>query len=210
MIEFIPTMKKPTFILFIFFLVVSCSDQPRLKPLSADATILAFGDSLTYGTGTSRDKTYPAILEILTRRKVINAGVPGEISKAGLLRLPNLINKYHPKLVIICHGANDILHKLDINQTQDNIQQMITLAKQNNIQVILIAVPEFDLFLNASPIYQILAENNQLVIDKNSLSNIIGDNQLKSDYIHPNTKGYQLLAENISLLLKQAGAITSD
>ncbi len=136
--------------------------------------------------------------------------MPGEISKTGLSRLPGLIKRYKPELVIICHGGNDILRKLDINQTQDNIQQMITLARQNNSQVVLIGVPEFGIFLDTSPIYQVLAENNQLPIDKNSLADIIGDNRLKSDHIHPNTLGYQKLAKNISTLLKQAGAIVSD
>lgn len=206
-------IKQITVIFFISCVAIfinACSDDAKLQPLGANAVILAFGDSLTYGTGTSRNRAYPATLEALINRKVINAGVPGEISKTGLSRLPGLIKKYQPELVIICHGGNDILRKLDINQTQDNIQQMITLARQNNSQVVLIGVPEFGLFLDTSPIYQVLAENNQLPIDKNSLADIIGDNRLKSDHIHPNTRGYQQLAKNISILLKHTGAIVSD
>jgi len=90
----------------------SCSDEAKLPALAADATILAFGDSLTYGTGTSRDNAYPTVLEKLLKRRVINAGIPGEISSKGLNRLPALIEKYRPDLIIICHGGNDILRKL--------------------------------------------------------------------------------------------------
>ena len=188
----------------------ACSDDAKLQPLGANAVILAFGDSLTYGTGTSRNKAYPATLETLINRKVINAGVPGEISKTGLSRLPGLIKKYKPELVIICHGGNDILRKLEINQTQDNIQQMITIARQNNSQVILIGVPQFGIFLDTSPIYQVLADNNKLPIADDILADILGKASLKSDHIHPNAKGYQILAQHMALLLKQTGALSDN
>ncbi len=72
----------------------------------------------------------------------------------------------------------------------------------------LIGVPEFGLFLNTVPIYQALADENHVPIAKNILGDIIGNNSLKSDHIHPNTLGYQLLAENINVVLKQSGAIS--
>ncbi len=198
---------KLLFIALIAYSLAGCSDKAKLQALDTNATILAFGDSLTYGTGTSRNNTYPAVLERLINRKVINAGIPGEISKNGLTRLPGLIEKYHPDLIIICHGANDILRKLDLTKTRSNIQQMINLARQNNSGVVLVGVPEFSLFLSTAPMYQTLADENQLPIANDILGDIIGNNALKSDHIHPNTQGYQLLAENIDLLLKQSGAL---
>jgi len=198
---------KVFFIVLISSVIASCGDGAKLKALDTNATILAFGDSLTYGTGTSRNNAYPAVLEKLIQRRVINAGIPGEISKSGLARLPGLIEKHHPDLIIICHGGNDILRKLDLSKTRSNIQQMISLAKNNNSEVMLIGVPEFGLFLNTIPIYQELAEDNQVPIAENILGDIIGNNSLKSDHIHPNTQGYLILAENISTLLLQAGAI---
>jgi len=203
-------MLKQIFILFLFSSLVGCSDTEKLQPLAANASILAFGDSLTYGTGTSRNKAYPAVLESLIQHKVINAGLPGEISEKGLSRLGNLIDQYQPDLIILCHGGNDILRKLDIKKTSDNIQQMINLAQQNNSQVVLIGVPEFGLFLDTSPIYQLLADENHIPIENNILGSILGNNSLKSDHIHPNSKGYQLLAEKIAFLLRQTGALAND
>ncbi len=205
-------MIRYSFNLITVFLLAgvlaSCSDNAKLQALDANSTILAFGDSLTYGIGTSRNKAYPAVLERLINRKVINAGVPGEISKNGLARLPGLLEKHHPRLIIICHGGNDILRKLDLSKTRNNIQQMINLARQNNSEVMLIGVPEFGLFLNTVPIYQALADENHVPIANNILGDIIGNNSLKSDHIHPNAQGYQLLAENINIMLKQSGAIS--
>lgn len=189
--------------------IASCSDKPHTT-LNQDAVILAFGDSLTYGTGTSSNTAYPAILQTLIHRKVINAGVPGEISKEGLTRLPYLIKQHQPDLIIICHGGNDILRRLDKEQTKTNIQKMINMTKDNNSQVILIGVPEFGLFLDDAAFYRTLADKNQIPVASNILGDILGKNTLKSDHIHPNAKGYQILAKKIALFLKQTGAIPED
>ena len=206
------TNKPITTLFFISLIVIfinACSEEAKLQALDTNADILAFGDSLTYGTGTSRDKAYPAVLAKMINRNVINAGVPGEISEKGLSRLASLIRQHQPDLIIICHGANDILRKLNIDQTKSNLQKMIDLAKQNNSQVILIAVPKFSLFLNTSPIYLELAKENKLPVTNDILAEILANNAYKSDHVHPNAMGYQLLAAEIASLLKQSGGIDS-
>ena len=185
----------------------ACGDRAELKPLDQDAVILAFGDSLTYGTGTSRDFAYPAMLQQNISRTVINAGVPGEITRQGLVRLPGLLQRHRPDLVIICHGGNDILRKLDLAKARQNIQQMIDLAHQSGAQVMLIGVPEFGLFLDDADMYGELAEVNRLVINDGILGDILGKNTYKSDHVHPNKLGYQMLADSISELLRASGAL---
>jgi len=187
--------------------LAGCSDKAVLLPLGKNATILAFGDSLTYGTGTSRDKAYPAILSTLIGRKVINSGIPGEVSLKGLQRLPAQLERYQPDLLILCHGANDILRKKDMAAAKNNIQKMIDLARNNDIQVVLIGVPEFGIFLNTATIYPELAEENKLPVEKDIIADILTNNALKSDHIHPNAQGYQLLAEKVKDLLVNAGAL---
>ena len=206
------TNKPITTLFFIGFIVIfiyACSEDAKLQAIDANADILAFGDSLTYGTGTSRDKAYPAVLAKMINRNVINAGVPGEISEKGLSRLASLIRQHQPDLIIICHGANDILRKLNIDQTKSNLQKMIDLAKQINSQVVLITVPEFSLFLNTSPIYLELTEENKLPVTNDILAEILANNAYKFDHVHPNAMGYQLLAAEIASLLKQSGGIDS-
>lgn len=203
-------MSKKLFIFSLLIALISCDDTAKLQPLDSNATILAFGDSLTYGTGSSRNDAYPAVLQRLTGRHIINAGKPGEITSKGLSRLPQLIEQHQPQLIILCHGGNDILRKLNLDDTSNNIQQMIDIARQSNSQVILVGVPEFGLFLDTSPIYEKLAVENNVPIETNALGDILGDNSLKSDHIHPNSRGYQILAEKIELLLQQTGAITAN
>ena len=189
--------------------VAACGNQPpQLPRLASDAVILAFGDSLTYGTGVGVDASYPAVLEKLTGRTVINAGVPGEITADGVKRLPALLDEEHPDLLILCHGGNDLLRKLDRDQTIANLRTMILAARSRNIPVVLIAVPQPTLLLRESAeFYEQLAQEMQLPLEDDALARIESDDALKSDPIHPNANGYRELAGAINTLLQRSGAI---
>lgn len=188
---------------------VGCNKtSPSFSKLADDAVILAFGDSLTYGTGATTDHDYPSILAQLSRREVINEGVPGEISAEGKQRLPALLDEYQPSLLILIHGGNDILRQLPADQTRDNLKAMIAEAKQRGIQVLLLGVPKFGLvMLHSAEFYADVAESEAIASDLETLSEILASNELKSDTVHPNDKGYRRLAENIVSQLKQQGAL---
>jgi len=190
------------------FAVVSCGEPPpQLPKLSANAVILAFGDSLTYGTGAKDNESYPAALSELIGREVVNAGVPGEVSAAGLKRLPIEIDRADPDLIILCHGGNDMLRKKDLGQAEANIRQMISLARGQGIPVLMLGVPKPGLFLSAADHYQRIADDLQVPMEAEIIPDLLGDNAFKSDAVHPNAKGYKKIAESIAALLKETGAI---
>ncbi len=193
--------------LVILLFLLACSDTPDLEYLSSNDTILAFGDSLTHGTGVSKAESYPAILEKLSGRKVINAGVPGEISEKGLKRLPGLLDAHKPSLLILCHGGNDILRKKDRQSMAANVRNMIQLAQARNIPVILLGVPQFGLFLSSAEVYEEIADSMDVVFMEDLIPDILGDNSLKSDMVHPNSAGYQVMAEGIHSMLQKTGAL---
>ena len=187
--------------------LAACDDPPKTSRLSADATILAFGNSLTYGTGAPRDQSYPTILQELTGRKVINAGVPGEVSAAGLKRLPALLEEHQPALVVLIHGGNDFLWRNDNEQTAANLEAMVKIAREQGAIVALAGVPKPGTFLGSAAFYKEVATRHKLPIDTEILPEILGDRKLKSDPIHPNAQGYRKLAEAVYNLLSRAGAI---
>lgn len=191
----------------LLLLLSGCGDQTDLRYLPPDATILAFGDSLTKGNGSTAGGDYPSQLQQLTERKVINAGISGEVSAEGLQRLPAILNQYQPSLLILLEGGNDILRNLDKAQLKQNLAQMIELAQQQNTEVILIAVPEKKLFSDSAPLYRELAEEYKLVFAPEIIANLLRSSQYKSDPIHFNNQGYQQLAIRINKLLRDHNAL---
>jgi lysophospholipase L1-like esterase len=188
---------------------VACTGGASLPPLSADDRVLAFGDSLTRGTGAGGGESYPEVLAGLIGRPVANAGIPGETSAEGAARLESVLESERPALVIICHGGNDFIQRLDRAETQRNILAMVRMAKERNVAVVLLAVPELGFGLAPPPLYREVAEAEKIPLEEKALTAILGKGSLKSDYIHPNAAGYQRLAEAIAALLKKSGALSS-
>ncbi|MBU4201005.1 MAG: arylesterase [Verrucomicrobia bacterium] len=189
-------------------LLAACGPRvPSVTPLAPEARILAFGDSLTWGIGAERDASYPAILEQLIGRKVINAGVPGEVTPQGLARLTAVLEQHQPALMILCHGGNDLLQKTGEQEADDNLRAMIRRAREHQVDVVLIGVPRPGLLLSPPKYYPQIAREFGIPYEGTILSDILSRSGLKSDAIHPNAEGYRKLAEAIAQLLRQAKAV---
>ena len=188
-------------------LLAACSGQPKLPPLASDAVILAFGDSLTFGTGAGEGQGYPEVLAGLTGRKVVKAGVPGEVSKEGLERLPAVLEETQPDLLILCHGGNDLLRRQDQQQLRTNLTGMLQLAKDQGVAVLLVAVPEPGLALKPPALYQDLAKEFTISLENKVLVAVLKKSELKSDQVHPNAAGYRRMAEAFFDLLRKSGAL---
>jgi len=192
----------------LLFLLAGCGGgQPQLPPLAADAVILAFGDSLTHGSGADRAESYPAVLQELTGRTVVNAGVPGEVSGEGRERLPRVLEKHAPQLVILCHGGNDMLRKHSQRALADNLRAMIGDIRAAGAGVVLLGVPRPGIFLSAADLYAEVAAELKVPILEGALAEILGDNGKKSDHVHPNAQGYAELARAVHGLLIETGAL---
>ncbi len=86
--------------------------------------MLAFGDSLTYGTGASLETSYPASLEKIIGYKVINDGIPGEETRDSVNRISQELDKYKPQLVIIFLGGNDLLRQRPHEEIKENLHKI--------------------------------------------------------------------------------------
>jgi len=187
--------------------LAACGDAPKLARLAPDAAVLAFGDSLTYGTGAAENESYPAQLEQLIGRKVLRAGVPGEVSAQALARLPAVLEEHQPKLVVLCIGGNDFLRNLGQAQVAANVRAMIRLAKDRGADVLLLGTPEKGLLVAPPKFYAEIAKESRIPYEGKVIGEVLRDSALKSDPIHPNARGYRLMAERVAALMKQSGAL---
>lgn len=201
-------MTHRVLILFLTtLLLVGCSRAPELPRLPSDGVILAFGDSLTRGTGAGNGEGFAEVLAVLSGREVVNAGVPGEESDAGLARLPGVLDAVQPSLVILGHGGNDMLRRHDPEQTKANLRQMAVLARDRGASIVLLGIPKPGLFLGTHPLYRELADALEVPLEDKVLADVLADRDLKADQIHPNAAGYRQVAEAVHRLLSDAGAL---
>ena len=193
-------------LVFILFALGGCSRQ-ELEPLSPDSVILAYGDSLTAGVGAGKAQGYPSVLSELSGLQVVNGGVSGETTAGGRARLPALLEKYAPDLLILMEGGNDILRSRKPQETRDNLAAMIEMAMAAEAQVVLVGVPDKMLFSSSADFYRELADQYQLLLVDGPLASLLRDDDFKSDPIHLNAAGYRRLAESFYQVLVEYGAL---
>lgn len=204
---------RPAFLAVVAALLIStglagCGEKvPRLTPVGPNDVIVAFGDSLTYGTGATEAESYPVVLGRIINRNVVPAGVPGEVTAGGLTRLESVIEEHRPALMIVCLGGNDMLRKLDDGQIRGNLREIIRTIKAKGISVVLVGVPKPALITSAPAFYEEVAREFGIPYEGKIVTSVLYRPELKADPIHPNAQGYRKIAEAIAELLKKAGAV---
>lgn len=202
------TIHRVLLILIATLTLSACGNPtPKLPKLASTDVVLAFGDSLTFGTGAEPSESYPVVLSQLIGRQVVAAGVPGDVTAGGLERLPDVLDEVKPRIMLLCMGGNDMLRGTGYAGAEANLRAMIKLAKERGISVVLIAVPQPALFSGNAPFYETIARDNGLPLEASVLKGLMYDNDYKSDPIHPNARGYRKMAEAIAELLSDAGAV---
>ncbi|MBH0095529.1 arylesterase [Psychrobacter sp. NZS113] len=189
--------------------MTGCGNEPTQTALPVGSTVIALGDSLTYGYGASTETAYPTVLAELSKWQVINAGVNGDTSADVLTRVHE-ITEQNPDLVLLGVGGNDVLQRIAPDTTRANIIATIDTLQSKNIDVVLIAEPHLStsaLFGKASdnPLYEDIAEAEDIPLYSDGWSTILSDDALKSDRIHANAAGYRQFAEGLHGYLKDEG-----
>lgn len=191
----------------VFFTLTACVPSPKLTPLAKTDTILALGDSLTYGTGAGRNADYPTVLQSLTGINVVNAGVPGNETTDVISRLPRLINEVSPQLTIVCIGGNDMLRQRPDEITAQNLRSIIKSLKKAGSQVVVVAVPAPNMRYKVPAFYAEIAGEERVPVIEGVLPDLMRDSKYRSDYIHLNNEGYKQFAIDIKNYLKEKGAL---
>ena len=203
--------RRRFFVLPLGLLALSaCSGKRKYAALPAGSTVLALGDSLTYGYGVAAGSGYPAQLARLTGWKVVNGGVSGDTSAQASARLPALMRQHRPALVLAGIGGNDFLRKIPEAETRSNIGNILQAVKADSVPVVLVAEPYLSLgalvgMPSDHPLYADLADRYDVPLLSDAWSDILGNKDLKSDQIHANAEGYRVFAEKMRDFLRELG-----
>jgi acyl-CoA thioesterase I len=179
----------------------------------AGSTVLALGDSITFGTGADSAAAYPAQLAALAGWNVVNAGVPGDTAAQAVERLPALLAEHKPALVILSAGGNDFLRRVLAAETEAALRGAVALVREAGAQVLLVAVPQPSIGaalgtgLSDHPLYAKLADELKLPLHANGWATVLGDEKLRADQIHANAAGYRAFAEGLAATLRSTGLL---
>ena len=162
--------------------------------------ILAFGDSLTYGTGAAPNEAYPAKLVGADRQRVVvNAGVPGRNHRGGLATPARAAGRTSTQVGVAVPGrqrhvaasmpASRNRKQSPLDAADAARQQGANGADRRARTPIFGGAPDF---------YEELADEFQLPYDGDTLNTVLKDDALKSDPIHPNAAGYEAIAQGLA------------
>jgi len=112
---------------------------------SAPKTILVVGDSLSAEYGLARGSGWVALLDQKLKAEkldahIVNASISGDTTSGGRSRLPALLTRHKPNIVVLELGANDGLRGLPVASAEDNLRSMVNLARQNKAKVLLVGI----------------------------------------------------------------------
>ena len=180
---------------------------------SAPKTLLVLGDSLSAEYGLARGSGWVALLDKRLRQEkigtdIINASISGETTIGGKTRLPALLSKHAPDVVIIELGANDALRGLQLSATQANLQALIDMARAAKAKVVLVGMqipPNYgaDYTNKFSQLFPAAAKQNKAALVPFFLKDVADKPALfQADRMHPNEQAQQTLLDNVWPALK--------
>lgn len=201
-----PLIKKA-----LFLMLFVCVTQPgwaASKPANQPPTIVVVGDSLSAAYGLKREQGWVALLDDKLEDEgyphtLLNASISGETTAGGLRRLPDLLDKHAPEIVIIELGGNDGLRALSIETMRANLQKMVELSQAAQAHVLLLGmrIPS-----NYGPAYtesfhavfgEVAAERGTALVDFFLDPVALKPQYFQSDRIHPKASAQPLMLEHV-------------
>ena len=194
------------FIRFFFVIVLAVASTATHASISNsnDSTILIIGDSLSAGLGVTYNQAWPSLLQNRLKKEgyliqVLNAGISGDTTSGGVQRLPVLLDKYTPEIVVIELGGNDGLRGTSINSIESNLRSMIEVALGRGAKILLIGMqlpPNYGnayatSFQNLFP--QLAIEYKIGLVERliqRMMNEIWQQSLMQLDGIHPTTEGH--------------------
>jgi acyl-CoA thioesterase-1 len=202
-----PPQKRAILIVGVFVLIalvwLAFKDfqGPQIKNLDSSGTaIVAFGDSLVQGVGATPGNDLFSLLSIQIGQPIINLGKSGDTTADALNRIDSVLAQ-NPKLVIVLLGGNDYLKRIEQDQTFKNLQTIVKKIQDGGAAVLILGVRGGLLRDTYNARFEDFAKENGTAFVPNVLDGLLGNKELMSDQIHPNDKGYRMIADKVRPIL---------
>lgn len=184
------------FFVWFFFFRFSLGEVKNYP--SSGTQIIAFGDSLIEGVGSTKGNDLVSLLSTRLGTPIQNFGLAGDTTTTALERLPEVLDKiYDPKVVIILLGGNDFLKKIPREKTFANLSQIITAFQGRGAVVLLLGIRGGLIKDNFQNEFENLAQTYHTAYVSNVLSGLVGKVKYMYDSVHPNDVGYQKVADRV-------------
>lgn len=182
----------------------------------ASRTLLVVGDSLSAEYGLVRGQGWVALLDKRLQKQasgwtVVNASISGDTTSGGAARLPQLLQKHGPRVVILELGGNDALRGLPLQSTQDNLRKMVSVSKASGAKVLLLGIqvpPNYGQRYgkNFAALFTSVANEEKIPVLPFLLSGIAegpdAGTLFQADRIHPTAQAHPRMLDNVWPLLK--------
>ena len=179
----------------LLFIGDSVTDVGRERPVAQGTLFNRLGRGYPHIVSGMINALYPEL-----GINVINTGVSGDTAQDGLERLSEL-DDYNPYMVLIEFGANDYMRKRPFDQTKQALSDIVDYVQQRGAIAVIVDTggPGMGKYTD---LMKDLAKEKKAVFVPGIMAGIFTDRSLKSDMIHPNAKGYAIIAQRIHKRIK--------
>ena len=169
---------------------------------NAGVNVVVFGDSLSYGKGAPAGQSYPDLLGQKINRPVINLGKNGETAVGAAQRVEEALQE-EPYMVLIEFGGNDFMRGVDFAQTVQAVSDMVDQVQAAGAVAVVVDTGGYYAMKKYTKAYRKLAHEKGAVFVEGILDGIFGKKELMSDQIHPNARGYAMVAQKVEKEIKE-------
>jgi lysophospholipase L1-like esterase len=176
---------------------------PRAARPTSGTNVIAFGDSLVAGHGATPGHDFVSVLSKRLRVPIVNEGRNGDTTRTALERLDRDVLRRNPKIVIVLLGGNDFLRRVPEEETFANLDRIVTRIRDRGAAVVLVGV---SVGLFSDPYgdqYEAVARRTSSGLVPDILDDIFSRRDRMADSIHPNDRGYEIVAQRLEPVLRE-------
>lgn len=180
----------------------------RLTPLPEDAVILVYAAGIGEEADFFRSAAMDDTLSQTMKRKVVSMGQAGEFAESALKRLPEVLERYDPDLMILGYGAMDLWKMTDRTKLKASLGAMVDLARKRDTQVVMLGLPDINkLRVKIDPLFEEVAREKNVPIEAEIVRSVLKTPSERVFRYMVNDKGIESMAKAVRALCVKNGAL---